>query len=183
MTSESVRERAEQCLLAWADGLTEDGVTWELGGRPGEVVLQLPGEHKLRTTVSVLVGDRSLSVSAFVIRHPDENEAAFHRFLLQRNLRMQGAAFAIDPDGDVYLVGRIPLEGVTPQTVDALMGVVARTADTSFDELLALGFLESMKKEWAWRRSRGESTRNLEAFRHLLEPSGSGDAPQPSSGG
>ena len=25
-----------------------------------------------------------------------------------------------------------------------------------------------MRKEWAWRISRGESTRNLEAFRHLL---------------
>jgi hypothetical protein len=29
-----------------------------------------------------------------------------------------------------------------------------------------------MRKEWAWRVDRGESTRNLEAFRHLLEPSG-----------
>jgi len=37
-----------------------------------------------------------------------------------------------------------------------------------------LGFLESMKKEWAWRVSRGESTRNLQAFAHLLEPSGEG---------
>ena len=26
-----------------------------------------------------------------------------------------------------------------------------------------------MRKEWAWRVSRGEPTRNLEAFRHLLE--------------
>ena len=42
-------------------------------------------------------------------------------------------------------------------------------ADGPFNELLALGFLESMKKEWAWRISRGESTRNLDAFRHLLE--------------
>ena len=30
-------------------------------------------------------------------------------------------------------------------------------------------FLTSMRKEWAWRISRGESTRNLEAFRRLLE--------------
>ena len=45
-------------------------------------------------------------------------------------------------------------------------------ADGAFNELLALGFLESMKKEWAWRVSRGESTRNLQAFAHLLEPSG-----------
>jgi len=33
------------------------------------------------------------------------------------------------------------------------------------------GFLESMRREWRWRVERGESTRNLEAFRHLLEES------------
>ena len=41
-------------------------------------------------------------------------------------------------------------------------------ADSHFNELLAIGFISSMRKEWAWRVSRGESTRNLEAFRHLL---------------
>jgi Putative bacterial sensory transduction regulator len=164
-----LRERAERAVLEWLHGVGEDGVAHEVGARPGELVLQLPGEHKLRTTVSVLIGERSLSASAFVVRHPDENADGVHRWLLARNLRLQGAAFAIDGDGDVYIVGRIPLEGVTPTTVDALMGVIGNTADTCFDELLALGFLTSMKKEWAWRVSRGESTRNLEAFRHLLD--------------
>ncbi len=170
MSGEGLRNRAERALLAWLSGLDEaDGVAYEPGARPGEFVLQLPGQHKLKTAVSVLVGERSLSVSAFVIRRPDENADGVHRWLLERNLRLQGLAFAIDGDGDIYLVGRIPLEGVTPQTVDQLMGVVAHAADGSFDELLVLGFLTSMRKEWAWRVSRGESTRNLEAFRHLLE--------------
>lgn len=167
-----LRGPAEQALRAWLSGLDgSDGVGYEPGARSGELVVQLPGDHKLKTTVSVLVGERSLSVSAFVIRHPDENADRVHRWLLERNLRLQGLAFAVDGDGDVYLVGRIPLEGVTPDTVDQLMGVVAHTADSSFDELLVLGFLTSMRKEWAWRVSRGESTRNLEAFRHLLEDS------------
>ena len=52
------------------------------------------------------------------------------------------------------------------------MGAVLHAADEPFNELLALGFLESMKKEWAWRVSRGESLANLEPFRHLLGGSG-----------
>jgi hypothetical protein len=32
-----------------------------------------------------------------------------------------------------------------------------------------MGFLDAMRREWDWRVSRGESTRNLQAFRHLLE--------------
>lgn len=162
-----LRVRAERVLREW---LVDAEVDHTDGVRPGEVVVQLPGEHKLRTTVSLLLGDHSLSVSAFVVRHADENHEAVYRWLLERNARLRGVAFALDSLGDVYLVGRLPLEGVTADTVDQVLGAVLDTADSSFDELLALGFLASMRREWAWRLSRGESTRNLEAFRHLLEP-------------
>lgn len=143
-------------------------VEHELGTRPGEYVVQLPGERKLRTPVSLLLGDHSLSVSAFVVRNPDENHAGVHRWLLERNTRLRQVAFAIDGSGDVYLRGRLPLAAVTVDTVDALLGEVLEVADGSFNELLALGFLTAIRKEWAWRVSRGESTRNLDAFRHLL---------------
>lgn len=163
----SARASAERCVVEW---LSDAEVEHDVGARPGEFVVQLPGERKLRTTVSLLVGDHSLSASAFVVRNPDENHAAVHRWLLERNTRLRGISFAIDRLGDVYLVGRIPLAGVTSETVDALMGELLETSDGTFNELLAKGFLSSMRKEWAWRTSRGESTRNLEAFRHLLDP-------------
>jgi hypothetical protein len=156
----------EHVVRAWME---ESGLEWEPGARPGEFVVQLPGEAKLRTTVSLMVGDQGLSVSAFVVRHPDENHEAFYRWLLTRNSRLPGIAFALDKLGDVYLVGRMPVEGVTTETVDRLLGALLSVADSSFNELLTLGFLESMKREWKWRVERGESTRNLEAFRSLLE--------------
>jgi len=159
-------ERVAGVVQAW---LEESGLEWEPGARPGEFVVQLPGEAKLRTTVSLLVGDQGLSASAFVVRHPDENHEAFYRRLLARNSRLPGIAFALDRLGDVYLVGRVPAEGVTTGTVDRLLGAILSVADSSFNELLTLGFLESMKREWKWRVERGESTRNLEAFRGLLE--------------
>jgi hypothetical protein len=159
----------EEVVQLVLDHLVEAGVDHERGGRPGEVVATLPGEHKLRTTVSLLVGQHSLSASAFVVRNPDENHGEVHRWLLQRNARLPGIAFAVDADGDVYLVGRLPLDAVNARSLDALLGALLETADGSFDTLLAMGFLTAMRREWAWRTSRGESTRNLEAFRHLLE--------------
>jgi hypothetical protein len=156
----------QDVVRAWME---ESGLEWEPGARPGEFVVQLPGEAKLRTTVSLMVGHQGLSVSAFVVRHPDENHEVFYRWLLTRNSRLPGIAFALDKLGDVYLVGRMPVEGVTTETVDRLLGSVLSVADSSFNELLTLGFLESMKREWKWRVERGESTRNLEAFRSVLE--------------
>ncbi len=149
--------------------LEESGLEWELGARPGEFVVQLPGEAKLRTTVSLLAGEQGLSASAFVVRRPDENHEAFYRRLLRRNVKLPGVAFAIDDACDVYLVGRLPVEGVTADSVDRLLGAILATSDGTFNELLTLGFLSSMRREWRWRVERGESTRNLEAFRHLLE--------------
>jgi hypothetical protein len=149
--------------------LDETGIEWEVGGRPGEFVVTLPGEKKLKTVCSVVVGEQSLSISAFVVRNPDENHAAVYAYLLRRNLAMPGLAYGIDKSGDVFVTGRVPLAAVDAAYLDQIFGVVLDAADGSFNELLALGFLESMKKEWAWRISRGESTRNLEAFRHLLE--------------
>lgn len=148
--------------------LDQAGAEWEPGGREGEVVVTLPGDKKLKTVASLVVSERGLSVSAFVVRNPDENHAAVYRFLLRRNLRLPGLGYAIDGAGDVYVVGQQPLAAITEQGVDQLLGTLLDAADAPFNELLALGFLESMKREWAWRIARGESTRNLEAFRDLL---------------
>jgi hypothetical protein len=157
---------ALETLTAYLDA---SGLRHEPGARDGEVVVDLPGEKKLTTVASVLVGDSALSAVAFVIRNPDENHADVYRYLLRKNLRLPGAAYAIDKSGDVYVVARLPLTAVDEESLDALFGVLLDAADAHFNELLALGFLSSMKKEWEWRISRGESLRNLAAFRRLLE--------------
>jgi len=127
------------------------------------------GERKLQTTVRFEVGDQALGVHAFVARQPDENWEQVYRWLLGRNLRMYAVAFAVDAAGDIWLAGRVPLQAVTADEVDRLLGSVATYADESFNTILETGFATSIRKEWEWRRARGESTRNLDAFRGWLD--------------
>jgi hypothetical protein len=152
--------------------LAATGASWEESS-PGRFSVELPGERKLKTSCSIAVREHSLVVNAFVARHPDENQQGVHRWLLERNARLSGVAFAVDTNGDIYLVGRLPLHAVTPDELDRLLGVVLDAADSSFNTILELGFAESIRREWEWRLSRGESTRNLAAFEHLRPP-GSG---------
>lgn len=146
------RRTAEEVLTAFA---SEQGLPLEAGAREGEFVLTLPGEKKLHTVCSVVLGERELSLSAFVVRHPDENHAAFFRYLLRHNLRTPGLAYATDDSDDVFVVGRLPFEACTPDALDRLLGVVLEAVDASFNELLLLGFVTSMRREWAWRVARG----------------------------
>jgi Putative bacterial sensory transduction regulator len=135
----------------------------------GSFAITLPGEKKLQTPVRLDVGPHALGIHAFVCRKPDENHEGVYRWLLQRNLKMYAVAFALDAVGDIYLDGRLPLSSVTPEELDRLLGSVLSYADESFNAILELGFAASIRKEWEWRRLRGESTRNLEAFRGWLE--------------
>lgn len=139
---------------------------WE-SPSPGTYVTQLPGTRKLSTTCQLIVGRHTVSVNAFVVRRPDENHEAFYRWLLERNLRLYGVSYAVDRLGDVYLSGRLPLAAVSAEEIDRLLGSVVENADGSFNTLLELGFASAIRKEYAWRVSRGESVRNLAAFTHL----------------
>ena len=139
------------------------------GGEGASFSLALPGEKKLQTPVRLDVGAHALGVHAFVCRNPDENHGRVYRWLLERNLRMYAVSFAVDHAGDIYLEARLPLSAVEPEELDRVLGSVLANADESFNAILELGFATSIRKEWEWRTSRGESTRNLEAFRGWLE--------------
>ncbi len=161
VSSDSVVETIRQALDAAGLDVQEP--------RSGVFVFDLPGERKLSTPCQLSVGDHALAVHAFVCRNPDENHEAVYRWLLTRNLRLFGVGFGIDHTGDIYLDGRLPLSVITAEGLDRLLGSVLTYADESFNKILELGFSSSIRKEWEWRVRRGESTRNLEAFRGWLE--------------
>jgi hypothetical protein len=150
------------------DTLAAADLEWEEPS-PGRFVVTLAGTRKLTTTCSLVVGGHALSVNAFVARRPDENHESVYRWLLERNAKAYVVAFAVDHLGDIYLTGRVSLESVTPAEVDRLLGAVLDYSDGSFNRIVEMGFETAIRREWAWRRSRGESTANLAAFSHLAD--------------
>lgn len=168
--------RAEQVIT---EVLAEHGLPYTRyqgahGGLPG-LIVELPGERKLTTNTLLTIGEHSVRVEAFVCRKPDENHEGVYRFLLKRNRRLYGVAYTLDNIGDIYLIGRIALESVSADEIDRVLGQVLEAVNNDFNTLLELGFASSIRKEWAWRLARGESLKNLQAFRHLIEGTDGGD--------
>jgi hypothetical protein len=153
-----------------AAALTELGV--DFSTEPGDAfLLTLPGERRHRTLLWLLVGSHELLIESFVCRAPDENREEVYRFLLQRNSRLRTVAYALDADGDIHLVGRIGLDSLGSEPaaeLNTVLGVVLATSDDDFNQILERGFAGAIRREWAWRTSRGHSLHNLEAFRHLI---------------
>ena len=170
---EPSRAYDEQVASVVRDHLADAEIEYD-EPEPGLFSFALPGERKLQTPVRLDVGPHALGVHAFVCRRPDEDHEKVYRWLLERNLKMYAVAFALDHHGDFYLDARLPLGAVTPEELDRLLGSVLTYADESFNTILELGFATSIRKEWEWRKLRGEPTHNLEAFRGWLE---SGDDP------
>jgi Putative bacterial sensory transduction regulator len=138
--------------------------------QPGAFLVRLEGQHKLVTMTWLIADTHSLHVEAFFCRQPDENHAEFYRFLLERGSRMFGIHFALDPVGDVYLVGRLPLAVIIPEEIDRLLGCVLSYSDENFDHALMIGFASSIRREYAWRVKRGESLANLRPFTRVTQP-------------
>lgn len=131
------------------------------------LLVTVPGEKKLYTNVIFKVSEKTLSINAFVIRKPDQNAEKVHDWLLRHNAANYLLSYAINELGDVYLVGRLPIALVSKEEVDRILGAIHEYCDASFNILLELGFADAIRREWAWRLSRGESVANLEAFKHL----------------
>ena len=138
------------------------------GSLPG-LVVELPGERRLKTNTILSIGEHSVRVEAFGCRKPDENFEGVYRFLLKRNRRLYGVAYTLDNTGDIYLVGRMALTSVTADEIDRVLGQVLEAVDSDFNTLPEVGFRTSIQKEWEWRVSRGESLKNLQAFEHLID--------------
>lgn len=88
------------------------------GGAPPALIVELPGERKLKINTILSVGEHSVRVEAFVCRKPDENREDVYRFLLRRNRRLYGVAYTLDNVGDIYLVGQMALSAVDADEVD-----------------------------------------------------------------
>lgn len=150
--------------------LDKAGLKFERKDR-GRYFVTLPGTKKLQTNCWLIVGEHAFVVEAFVCRRPDEEHERFYRFLLRRNAKLYGVHYTVDALGDVYLTARLGLENITEAELDKILGQVLEAADGDFNTLLEIGFSSSIRREWEWRTSRGESLANLQAFRHLMEPS------------
>jgi hypothetical protein len=122
-------------------------------------VLQLHGEKKHSITVLLALRERTLALESFFMRRPAENHADVYGMLLRANMRTYGIRFALDDIGDIFIVTRLPLQAITEEELDRLLGAVLTTADEMFMPAIEIGFASYLARDLAWRAAQTQSPR------------------------
>ena len=131
--------------------------------------LTLPGEKKLQTPVRLDVGAARARRARLRLPQPRREPRAGPPLAARAQPADVRRLVRRRPPRRHLPRGAAAARLVDPDELDRILGSVLANADESFNAILELGFATSIRKEWEWRISRGESTRNLEAFRGWLE--------------
>ena len=138
-------DRCAEVLDAWlatqlSENPTVTGVEREDDGSVRRWVARVEGEEKAHFAVWFQLRQRSLHVETYVLPAPEENVAETFEYLLRRNLRMHGFRFAIGAEDAVFLVSEIPVEWVSDEELDRLLGSTYAYVEHSFRPAMRLAF-------------------------------------------
>jgi hypothetical protein len=121
----------------------------------GRLTTVLSGEWKRTIPVVFDVGDRWLTLTSLFAGVPDEAHGEVYRLLLHRNERSGPIHFALDDEGDLVLVGQLPVVAVDERSLDELLGTLLDLCDRTFNQVLRTGFATYLEAEQRWRASVG----------------------------
>jgi Putative bacterial sensory transduction regulator len=102
--------------------------------------VRLPSAKRGAVTALLTARERTLAVSAFFLRGPDRDHEAVYRRLLRKNLDTRDWRFAIDDDGDLYLLAETPLAGLDVDRLDGMLGSLSTLVDETYESVVRMGF-------------------------------------------
>ena len=123
----------------------------------GQWAAQLRGDRKLTIPLGIALSGDRVVFESFFMRRPQENLAEFYEMLLRRNARAYGVHFALDPQGDVFLVGARAVQGLDADELDRIVGSILIEADGLFTAAIEVGFKSYLEADMAWRARNTES--------------------------
>jgi Putative bacterial sensory transduction regulator len=108
--------------------------------------VRMRGEEKLVVTVWLTARERSLHYETYVCPAPEENIAQLYEYVLRVNQRLVGAAFAIGGEDALYLVGQVPLDGITEGDLDRILGTLYKFSEETFPTAMRIGFASTFRR-------------------------------------
>lgn len=143
VATDGQRRAAAELIDAWAEArLAEGEALVAVDRQPDEArwYLRLTGEEKEYVTVWLTMRQRTLHHEAQLMPAPEVNVEQAYEYLLRRNAELHRARLALGPEDAVYVVGEVPLVGLTEDELDRIVGSSLAYVDELFPVAMAIGF-------------------------------------------
>ncbi len=107
--------------------------------------VRLTSDEKGVFSIWLTLRQRTLHHETYLMPAPIENEARCYEQLLRRNLHLHGVQLAIGDEDAVYLVGRVPVEGLDDEVLDGVLGAHYAAVELCFRPAMRLGYASLFK--------------------------------------
>ena len=107
--------------------------------------VRLRGEERDFVAVWLTLGQYTLHHETYFMPAPEEQAAELYEFLLRRNARMYGMAFAIGGEDAVYLVGHTPLSALDGSELDRIVGSAYTYVERWFRPAMRIGYASKFR--------------------------------------
>ena len=102
-------------------------------------LIRLKGEEKDVITLWLSLRQRTVYAETELMPAPEENREELYRFLMVKNHELRELHLAIGPEAGIYLVTQIPIQELTVERLDELVGATVTYVDEIFPTAMTMG--------------------------------------------
>lgn len=138
--------RLDQTLREWA-------VLWQASAFVGEIehqtmpddkghfhwLIRLKGEERDVITLWLSLRQRTVFAETELMPAPEENREELYRYLMVKNHELRELHLAIGPEDGIYLVAQVPVNELTVERLDELIGATVHYVDEIFPTAMTMG--------------------------------------------
>src|SRR5947209_2523817 len=141
-------DRAAATVEAWLEAQRNNPVVLaverdETGAQRWFV--RLTSDEKGVFSIWLTLRQRTLHHETYLMPAPIENEARCYEQLLRRNLQLHGVQLAIGDEDAVFLLGRVPVEGLDDEVLDGILGAHYAAVELCFRPAMRIGYASLFK--------------------------------------
>ena len=139
-------ERLDETLHQWFD-------LWHASAFVGQIehqdipddkgqfhwLVRLRGEERDVITLWLSLRQRTVFAETELMPAPDENREELYRYLMVRNHELRELHLAIGPEDGIYLVAQVPVNELTIERMDELVGATVHYVDEIFPTAMTMG--------------------------------------------
>jgi hypothetical protein len=102
-------------------------------------LVRLKGEEKDVITLWLSLRQRTVFAETELMPAPDEGREELYKYLLVKNHELRELHLAIGPEEGIYLVTQIPIQELTIERLDELVGATVHYVDEMYPTVMTMG--------------------------------------------